>query len=86
MSSLEITKFNGFLFYLFVRVIFTKFPKYLKSQGIIKMSTTIQLPLSNDQPMSTYNKVIWYTPLVPTCDNDPSCPCQHARPHQAQGK
>jgi len=50
------------------------------------ISPTIQLPLSNDQPMSSYNKLIRYTPLVPTCDNDPSCPCQHARPHQAQGK
>jgi len=50
------------------------------------ISPTIQLPLSNDQPMSSYNKLIRYTPLVATCDNDPSCPCQHVRPHQAQGK
>jgi hypothetical protein len=40
MSSLEIIKFNGFLFYFFFRGILTKFPKYLKFQGIIKMSFT----------------------------------------------
>jgi len=38
MSSLEIANFDGFLFYFFFQVIFSKFPKYLKSQGIIKMS------------------------------------------------
>jgi len=38
MLSLEITKLSGFLFYFFFQVMFSKFPKYLKSQSIIKMS------------------------------------------------